>query len=112
LDEAHQYRGTRGAEMALLLRRLKQRIRPDDSHHAVQCIATSATLAGEDQDRAPVASFARALFAEPFEREDVILAKPRDMPAGQSDPLTPTRYHLFLRNLGMRHTAPTFCSDP
>jgi DEAD/DEAH box helicase len=80
LDEAHQYRGTRGAEMSLLLRRLKQRLRKSGNDHSFRCIATSATLAGGDDDRAAVASFAKTLFDEPFEAEDVILAKTEDIP--------------------------------
>src|SRR3990172_3663670 len=46
LDEAHQYRGTRGIEMAMLLRRLKQRLREGGSSGSFRCTATSATLAG------------------------------------------------------------------
>jgi ATP-dependent helicase YprA (DUF1998 family) len=46
LDEAHQYRGIRGAEMSLLLRRLKQRLRKSGNDRSFRCIATSASLAG------------------------------------------------------------------
>jgi Domain of unknown function (DUF1998) len=81
LDEAHQYRSTRGAEMSLLLRRLKQRLRRSGNSHSFRCIATSASLAGDDADRAAVAAFATTLFDEPFEAEDVILAKTEDVPS-------------------------------
>src|SRR5262249_17064910 len=56
LDEVHQYRGTRGAEMGLLLRRLKQRLRQSGNDHSFRCIATSASLAGGADDRKAVAS--------------------------------------------------------
>jgi hypothetical protein len=80
LDEAHQYRGTRGAEMSLLLRRLKQRLRESGNKQSFRCIATSASLAGGDDDRVAVASFASSLFAEPFEAKDVILAETEKTP--------------------------------
>jgi ATP-dependent helicase YprA (DUF1998 family) len=75
LDEAHQYRGTRGAEMSLLLRRLKQRLRENGNRQSFRCTATSASLAGGTGDREAVATFAANLFDEPFAAEDVILAK-------------------------------------
>ena len=40
LDEAHVYDGAQGSEVALLLRRLRQRVAPTGE---VQCIATSAS---------------------------------------------------------------------
>ena len=55
LDEVHQYRGTRGTEMALLIRRLKQRLRAGGRFGPFRCIATSATLLGGEEDRAAVA---------------------------------------------------------
>src|SRR5262245_4973817 len=80
LDEAHQYRGIRGVEMGLLLRRLKQRLRRSGNDNSFRCIATSASLAGGDDDRVAVANFAASLFDEPFEPDDVILAKTEDVP--------------------------------
>ena len=72
LDEAHQYRGTRGMEMAMLVRRLKQCLKHADRDLPIQCIATSATLLGEDSDRSAAVRFASTLFDSPFEEEDVI----------------------------------------
>ena len=51
LDEAHQYRGSRGIEMGMLLRRLKRRLREGGRTEAFRCIATSATLAEGEKDR-------------------------------------------------------------
>ncbi|WP_174582553.1 DEAD/DEAH box helicase [Candidatus Methylacidithermus pantelleriae] len=80
LDEAHQYRGSRGIEMAMLLRRLKQRLREGGRTEPFRCIATSATLMGGEQDKAAVAQFASDLFGEPFHEEDVILGEPEPIP--------------------------------
>lgn len=75
LDEAHQYRGSRGIEMAMLLRRLKRRLREGGRSGPFCCIATSATLVGEEEHRADVARFASELFDEPFNENNVILGK-------------------------------------
>lgn len=75
LDEAHVYNGAKAAEMAMLLRRLRDRVAPDT---ALQCIATSATI-GDDPDT--VVKFASNLFDVPFEwstddsdRQDLVSA--------------------------------------
>ena len=41
LDEAHTYEGRRGADVAMLMRRIKRRMK---GRGRVRCIATSATL--------------------------------------------------------------------
>ncbi len=43
LDELHTYRGRQGADVALLVRRVRERLRPED----LLCIGTSATMASE-----------------------------------------------------------------
>jgi len=43
LDELHTYRGRQGADVAMLVRRLRSAVRGGDQ---LQCIGTSATLAG------------------------------------------------------------------
>ena len=75
LDEAHVYDGAQGAEVGLLLRRLRDRVAPTTS---LQCIATSASLDGAPLD---VMTFASDLFDVPFEwdlvdesRKDLVLA--------------------------------------
>ena len=79
LDEAHQYRGTRGMEMGMLVRRLKQRLHTGGRENPFSCIATSATIsAGEgEEDKQAVASFAETLFGEKFISNNIILAKVR-----------------------------------
>ena len=70
LDEAHQYRGAKGMEMGMLIRRLKQRLRDGGRKGSFRCIATSATIAsGEgEEDKQAVAAFAEALFGSHFQR--------------------------------------------
>ena len=95
LDEAHQYRGTSGAEMGFLLRRLKQRLRESGQSDKFICIATSASLVGGDQDHAVVARFAETLFGEPFDADDVIVAKPEPLPAPQGTAFPTTLYETL-----------------
>src|SRR5205823_12062092 len=64
LDEAHTYEGRRGADVAMLVRRLKRRMR---GRGRIRCVATSATLVrADDEQRAveQVAAFFRQLFGE------------------------------------------------
>ncbi|MBM3130666.1 MAG: DEAD/DEAH box helicase, partial [Chloroflexi bacterium] len=75
LDEAHLYRGARGIEMGMLIRRLKQRLREGGCAGEFRCIATSATLVGKEKDKQAVADFAYKLFGEPFAEGDVILGE-------------------------------------
>jgi len=78
LDEAHIYTGATGIEMAMLIRRLKDRV-CNNTEGDLQCIATSATLVREEEDFEKVANFATRLFGEKFEwnpeddeRQDII----------------------------------------
>ncbi|KKN21970.1 hypothetical protein LCGC14_0919980 [marine sediment metagenome] len=66
LDEAHIYSGAKGIEMALLIRRLKDRV-SKKTNGEIQCIATSATLVSDVDDWTSVSRFASTLFGEPFE---------------------------------------------
>ena len=66
LDEAHTYNGAVGIEMAMLLRRLKDRVKRGKKHR-LQAIATSATLGGGREDFPAVTRFATQLFGERFE---------------------------------------------
>lgn len=69
MDEAHVYDGAQGSEVALLLRRLKQRVAPASS---LQCIATSASLTGSvrNDPHGEAMAFAANLFDAPFEYVD------------------------------------------
>ena len=71
LDELHTYRGRQGADVAMLVRRLRQRL---DAHRLI-CIGTSATMSSagtaEDQQKT-VAEVASKLFGTLISPHDVI----------------------------------------
>ncbi len=71
MDEVHVYNGKRGADVASLIRRLKQHT---GTIGKLRCLATSATVqSGEGEDAATLISqFTSNLFGEPFYPEDVI----------------------------------------
>jgi len=71
LDEVHSYSGALGVEIALLLRRLKDRVVKSEKGR-LQCFGTSATLGEGEKDYPKIASFATKLFGEVFETSDVI----------------------------------------
>lgn len=64
LDEAHVYDGANATEMAMLLRRLQDRV-AGQNFERIQVIATSATLGKVPDDLPKVAEFARNLFNRP-----------------------------------------------
>jgi ATP-dependent helicase YprA (DUF1998 family) len=66
LDEVHTYTGTQASEVALLLRKLRRRLRLTSD--AVQCIGTSASLAKGDAEEAAILRFASDLFGSSFTR--------------------------------------------
>ncbi len=71
LDELHTYRGRQGADVAYLVRRVRDRLAPE----GLQVVGTSATLAGAgsyDEQRAEVARVASQLFGAPVKLERVI----------------------------------------
>lgn len=90
LDEMHAYSGRQGADMAMLVRRFKQRT---GTTGLVRCIGTSATV---DSDPATasttVAAFATALFGETFDPAHVIgetFAAPLTMDPGDPGTVLP-----------------------
>ena len=97
LDEAHQYRGAKGMEMGMLIRRLKQRLQDGGRQEPFRCIATSATISsGEgEEDKKVVAKFAKALFGENFSPNGIIFSSKQKVDDNQK----PQRYHAFLRAL-------------
>lgn len=81
LDEAHIYDGASGIEIAMLLRRLKDRVARSEPGR-LRCIATSATIGAGRADFPAAAQFATRLFGEPFmweasdpQRQDVVEAR-------------------------------------
>lgn len=112
LDELHTYRGRQGADVALLVRRVRDRLAPE----GLQVVGTSATLAGSgsyDEQRAEVARVASQLFGSSVKPQRIIGETLRRMtvPASPEDdafvralrqavlegePPLPDRYEEFL----------------
>lgn len=70
LDELHTYRGRQGADVAMLVRRVRERLNAD-----LQCVGTSATMASEGvaEDRNKVvAGFASRLFGSEVKPDHII----------------------------------------
>ncbi|WP_242333319.1 DEAD/DEAH box helicase [Anaeromyxobacter sp. SG66] len=85
LDELHTYRGRQGADVALLVRRVREQLAPEH----LQCIGTSATMASEgtleDKNRV-VARVASKLFAAEIPESNVIVETlERTTDAAQTD---------------------------
>ncbi len=95
VDEAHVYDGARGSELAMLLRRLRDRVAGGAD---LTCIATSATV-GADTNPASVTTFATNLFGSSFEwvagdetRQDLVVGERHPIPGGLWGPLTGAGY--------------------
>lgn len=98
LDELHTYRGRQGADVALLMRRVRARLCPN---RPPVCIGTSATMASGDaaSSAETVAAFASRLFGTPIGTDAVITetlqpatvrdaySPPYDVPLSLSDAL-------------------------
>lgn len=97
LDEAHVYNGAKAAELAMLLRRLRDRVARE---RPLRFIATSATVG---DDPAAVTEFAHRLFDAPFEwvpaepaRHDLVAASRVALPEGPFwGPLSSAEYELI-----------------
>lgn len=70
VDELHTFDGAQGADLALLIRRLKARLKTPEKHLA--CVGSSATLGGGEGAAARLTEYARDLFGEQFENGSVI----------------------------------------
>lgn len=70
LDELHTYRGRQGADIAMLVRRVRERM----GSEKMLCIGTSATMASgeEDAGREAVSRVGSTLFGSPVSSDDVI----------------------------------------
>jgi Lhr-like helicase len=71
LDELHTYRGRQGADVALLVRRVRERL-----SSSLQCIGTSATMASEgsvEEKNKVVAQVASRLFATRIPESNVVI---------------------------------------
>ncbi len=90
LDEVHTYSGTVGAEVAMLLRRLRAFLceRAGPSLPLPICVGTSATVGSGQQAASEMAKFASSLFGCPFQSDQILLGK-LDRVATSSGSLSP-----------------------
>jgi len=68
VDELHTFDGAQGADLACLIRRIKERVRTPPGH--LCCVGTSATLGEGGQADLP--AYAQQVFAEPFDQDSII----------------------------------------
>ena len=69
-DELHTYRGRQGADVGMLIRRIRARTK-----HPITCIGTSATMISGGtipEQKSAIAKVAEELFGKPFSPEAVI----------------------------------------
>lgn len=69
VDELHTFDGAQGTDLALLLRRLKSRLKTPEQH--LICVGTSATL-GNNKNTQALREYARQIFSTAFEENSVI----------------------------------------
>jgi ATP-dependent helicase YprA (DUF1998 family)/very-short-patch-repair endonuclease len=114
LDELHTYRGRQGADVAMLVRRVREACRAEDLLH----VGTSATLAGDGTwpaQQAEVASVASALFGTTVKPERVIGETLRRLTRAHDD--NDSAFVAALRERLLSDAAPpgdtdTFLADP
>jgi hypothetical protein len=73
LDELHTYRGRQGADVAMLVRRVRERLAPDGN---LICIGTSATMSSKGdamERRRTVSNVASTLFATDIPPQNVLV---------------------------------------
>ncbi len=113
LDELHTYRGRQGADVALLVRRLRQRLQATE----LICIGTSATMSstGSQADRnQTVAAVASKLFGTRITAQDVIgetlerITNPQKTIAD----IRPRLAAALAREAFAWPDYPSFCDDP
>jgi DEAD/DEAH box helicase domain-containing protein len=68
LDEMHTFDGAQGSDVALLIRRLKAKLKLN----TITCVGTSATLLGEMGGDQVLTTFASRLFGEKFSKNSII----------------------------------------
>jgi hypothetical protein len=101
LDEIHTYTGAKGIEIGMLLRRLQQRV--VGVNDFIQCIGTSATLAGSKEDFGAVISFANNIFNQKFTDNSIIQSEINDNPILQ--PWKCHEPHFFIKIKKILHNS-------
>ena len=93
VDELHTFDGAQGTDLALLLRRLRARLKTPLDH--LICAGTSATLGG-NADAAPLREYARQIFGVDFPPESVVTENRRTEVEFLGD--SAIEYVLYLRS--------------
>ncbi len=70
VDELHTFDGAQGTDLALLIRRLKSRLKTPPDH--LVCIGSSATLGIEKKSQGLLTAYAEKIFGEKFDSTSVI----------------------------------------
>lgn len=115
LDELHTYRGRQGADVALLVRRVRDRLAAE----RMQCVGTSATLLGDgtrEKQAEDVASVAQRLFGAEVQPEHVI-GETLQRTTAETDLADPDLVRALRDRLADPHRRPpdsfdAFCKDP
>ncbi len=100
VDEMHTFDGAQGADLALLLRRLKYRLGTPQGH--LVCVGSSATLGSGEEAATELRGYAETIFGEPFD-EGAVIRETRKTPAevfGDPEYLDrpePAEIHIALR---------------
>ncbi|PZF75824.1 DEAD/DEAH box helicase [Aestuariivirga litoralis] len=76
VDELHTFDGAQGTDLALLLRRLRARLKIPEDH--LICAGTSATL-GHGNDTTALRDYARQIFSTAFDTDSVIMENRRSV---------------------------------
>lgn len=77
VDEMHTFDGAQGADLALLLRRLKHRLNTPKGH--LICVGSSATLGAGEDAKVDLQRYAETIFGEPFD-EGAVVTETRKTP--------------------------------
>ena len=107
VDELHTFDGAQGTDLALLLRRLRARLKIPADH--LICAGTSATL-GNASDTAPLRDYARQIFGTAFDADSVI-AENRLSVSAFLDAAT-IEYMFLLQQGGLDALAPEDHGSP
>jgi ATP-dependent helicase YprA (DUF1998 family) len=115
LDELHTYRGRQGADVSMLVRRLRETLKAED----VICVGTSATMgtgATFADVKRDVADVATRLFGAPVSEDDVIGERLRRITPNLQvdDPRIAEQLSVRVRDssLNIPTAFDAFCKDP
>lgn len=106
VDELHTFDGAQGTDLALLLRRLRARLKIPANH--LICAGTSATLGGAS-DTAPLQEYARQVFGVPFDEAAVVTESRQSVGAFLEDAMVVYMF-AFRPELAARLNATQYAS--